>query len=104
MPFPRDGGSFGSNNFWNGQVWKWWNGEPPFDEIGPLAMNPNGISVTNQVIETNGVSVTNEVVVSNPHWVIRRWRSEVNGTILVDWSIAKPLFNDSAGVTARQWK
>src|SRR6185436_12048947 len=72
IPFPRGSSSFGANNFWAGQSWKWWNGDPPFDEIGQRIMNPNGLNHDQR------------------HWVIRRWLSEVDGTLFVDWSVAKP--------------
>src|SRR5439155_23319762 len=32
--FPNSPGPHGPNNFWDGAAWHWWNGDPPFDEIG----------------------------------------------------------------------
>ncbi len=82
VSFPRDNGSYGPNNFWNGDSWKWFNGNPPLDEIGREIMNPTGLNF--------GIR----------HWVIRRWLSTVSGNITVTWAIAKPS-GDGAGVTGR---
>jgi hypothetical protein len=85
VPFPAQPGPYGSNNFWNGESWKWWGGEPPADEIGPYVMNPNGYN--------------------NPpiHWVIRRWISEVSGPLTVNWTLNK-LANTGAGLTVRLFR
>lgn len=80
IPFPRDNGPHSANNFWDGASWDWWNGDPPATEIGQRVMNPNGINAGPQ------------------HWVVRRWVSEVSGSITVDWSILK-LIGSGAGVT-----
>src|SRR5207248_1711716 len=69
-------------NFWDGAQWHWWNGDPPFDLIGDVPMYPNGSES------------------GNKHWVIRRWRSEVNGQITVNWNMTKQ-GGDGAGVTGR---
>jgi hypothetical protein len=82
VPFPRDNGPHSAHNAWDGASWDWWNGDPPFTEIGQRIMNPNGINAVFQ------------------HWVIRRWVSEVSGTITVDWTVTK-LTPTGAGVTAR---
>lgn len=82
VAFPRNNGPHSTNNFWDGASWDWWNGDPPFTEIGQLVMNPNGINAVFQ------------------HWVIRRWASEVTGTITVDWTVTK-LVATGGGVTAR---
>src|SRR5262249_26536060 len=34
VAFPRDNGPPGPGNFWNGVDWNWYNGDPPWDEIG----------------------------------------------------------------------
>lgn len=80
--FPRNNGPHGPGNFWDGSSWDWWAGDPPSDEIGQYVMNPNGF---------NAPPI---------HWVIRRWISEVAGSITVDWSILK-LQASGGGVTAR---
>src|ERR1041385_3751252 len=69
--FPSGPGPHSTNNFWDGASWHWWNGDPPFDEIGESIMNPNGSNSGSQ------------------HWVIRRWRSEISGPITVAWELAK---------------
>jgi len=81
-PFPRGGGTWGANNYWDGAKYDWFNGNPPWDEIGQTGCHPNGIN--------NGAE----------HWVIRRWVSEVSGRIVVEWRLAKsnPAGN---GVTGR---
>jgi hypothetical protein len=82
VAFPRDNGPHSTNNFWDGAAWDWFNGDPPFTEIGQYVMNPNGINAVFQ------------------HWVIRRWVSEVSGTVTVDWSVTK-LVATGGGVSAR---
>jgi len=82
VAFPRDNGPHSTNNFWDGASWDWFNGDPPFTEIGQFVMNPNGINAVFQ------------------HWAIRRWVSEVSGAITVDWTVTK-LEATGAGVTAR---
>ncbi len=80
--FPRDGGPFGPGNYWTGREWDWWNGDPPVDEIGERLMWANGLNNT------------------NVHSVIRRWISEVSGTVIVDWTVTK-LEAQGGGVTCR---
>jgi hypothetical protein len=82
VAFPRDNGPHSTNNFWDGAAWDWFNGDPPFTEIGQYVMNPNGINAVFQ------------------HWAIRRWVSEVGGTITVDWTVTK-LEATGGGVSAR---
>ena len=82
VEFPRNSGPPGRNNFWDGEAWNWFNGDPPFDEIGRLVMNPNGLNAGDR------------------HWVIRRWVSDITGTITVNWTIIKQLAS-GAGATAR---
>ena len=69
--FPRAGGAWSANNYWDGSQYDWFNGNPPWDQIAQTACHPNGIN--------NGAE----------HWVIRRWVSEVSGRIVIDWRLAK---------------
>jgi len=75
VPFPNGTGPHSSANYWNGEAWKWFDGDPPFDTIGQLEMRPSAFA-------TGGAN-------GNTHWAIRRWISEVSGTIQVDWHIGK---------------
>ncbi|MCI0747500.1 MAG: hypothetical protein L0Y58_19010, partial [Verrucomicrobia subdivision 3 bacterium] len=84
-PFPSGTGPHSSGNFWNGEAWKWFEGDPPFDTIGQVEMRPS-------VFPTGGTN-------GHVHWVMRRWISEVSGAISVDWHIAKKDLTGS-GVTA----
>jgi hypothetical protein len=84
-PFPNGTGPHSSGNFWNGEEWKWFDGDPPFDTIGRIETQPN-------VFATGGTN-------AHQHWVIRRWLSEVSGTIHVDWHISKKDLT-GGGVTA----
>jgi hypothetical protein len=84
-PFPSAAGPYSSVNFWNGEAWKWFQGDPPFDTIGQIESRPN-------VFTTGGTN-------AHQHWVIRRWLSEVSGTIHVDWHVAKKDLT-GGGVTA----
>ncbi len=80
--FPRGNGPHGAANFWTGTAWDWFNGNPPWDEIGQTFMHPSGVNT------------------GPDHWVIRRWASEVGGRIVVDWTIAKSSPGGN-GVTGR---
>ncbi|MBI5387222.1 MAG: lamin tail domain-containing protein [Verrucomicrobia bacterium] len=80
--FPRDNGAQSAQNFWTGVMYDWFNGNPPWDEIGQTSAHPNGV---NNAAE---------------HWVIRRWVSKVAGRVTVDWTLAKANPAGS-GVTGR---
>ncbi len=75
LPFPSGSGPHSTANFWNGEAWQWFDGEPPFDTIGQILTRPS-------VFVTGGVK-------GNEHRVIRRWVSEVAGTLHVDWHVGK---------------
>jgi hypothetical protein len=82
IEFPRAEGAHGASNFWNGASWDMSPGDPPWTEIGPSFVRPNGINNTAE------------------HWAIRRWVSKVSGAIQVEWTLAKQDPNGS-GVTGR---
>src|SRR6185369_2125844 len=82
VPFARDEGPFSPASFWTGKEWDWFNGNPPWDEIGPTFMHPNGVN--------NG----------EEHWTIRRWINTFNGNLGIDWHLAKQDAHGS-GVTGR---
>jgi hypothetical protein len=71
--FPGDGGPPSAFNFWDGEKWIWYNGNPPRDTIGLNYCFPNG----------------NNVNTGREHWVLRRWVSQVSGAIIIDWHLAK---------------
>src|SRR5213593_2910988 len=70
-PFPRSSGPQSPSNFWDEEEWDWFNGNPPFDQIGQYWMRPNGLN--------SGAE----------HWVIRRWVSEVSGNVSLEWTAFK---------------
>ncbi|MBI4327028.1 MAG: lamin tail domain-containing protein, partial [Chloroflexi bacterium] len=82
IPFPNDEGPHSPYNFWNGASWKWFDGNPPFDEIGERYMHPNGANHAQE------------------HWTIRRWLCKASDTINIDWQLAKQSAGGT-GVTAR---
>jgi len=71
--FPSDNGPPSAFNFWDGEKWIWYNGNPPRDTIGQNYCFPNG----------------NNVTTGREHWVLRRWVSQVSGAIIIDWHLAK---------------
>ena len=73
IPFPFGTGPHSAANYWNGEAWKWFDGNPPFDTLAQVETQPS-------IFPTGA---------SNEHWVIRRWVSEVSGNIQVDWHIGK---------------
>lgn len=71
VAFPRSNDPYGTNNFWTGTQY-WWPGlNVPWDLIGQTGVYPNGTN--------NG----------DLHWVIRRWRSQTNGTMQAQWRLYK---------------
>jgi hypothetical protein len=74
--FPSGTGPHSSANFWNGEAWQWFEGDPPFDYVSETLSKPSIIP---------GGSTTN----NQEHWVIRRWVSEISGPIQVDWHFSK---------------
>jgi hypothetical protein len=70
--FPNANEAYGSNNYWNGTMWDWFNGDPPFTQIsagGAIANAPNGIPGRAN------------------HWAIRRYVSEWSGPIKITGQI-----------------
>jgi hypothetical protein len=82
VPFPRSDGPHSATNAWNGTSWDWFNGDPPWVEIGQRYTHPNGVNNTSEI------------------WAIRRWVSPVSGTLTVRWQLAKQNANGN-GVTGR---
>jgi hypothetical protein len=80
--FPQDNGAPSALNFWNGTTWDWFRGDPPWTEIGQTYTRPNGVNSGQE------------------HWPIRRWVSNVAGTVTVQWKLAKQDPNGK-GVTGR---
>jgi hypothetical protein len=84
IAFPNDTSQpWSDDNFWTGVQWDWFQGNPPWTEVGRTNVHPNG--------GNSGVE----------HWAIRRWVSEVAGTIRVDWFLAKANVGGGDGVTGR---
>lgn len=82
VPFPRDGAGYGPGDFWTGSAFDWFQGDPPWTALGAEYEHPAG--------ENNGVE----------HWVVRRYRAEVDGPLYVRWHVAK-IDANGGGVTAR---
>ena len=82
--FPSGTGPHSVANFWNGESWEWFDGDPPFDMIGRTISRP---SIFASSSSTNNLE----------HWVIRRWVSEITGAVSIDWHFAK---QDLSGLTA----
>ena len=66
--FPNANEAFGSNNFWNGTAWTWFNGNPPFTQLTAQGGTPNA---------SNGVPTRAD------HWAVRRYVSEVAGPVTI---------------------
>jgi len=75
IPYPSGTGPHSAANFWNGEAWVWFDGEPPFDVIGQIETRPSRFT-------TGGIK-------GEEHRVIRRWISEVAGTLHADWHVGK---------------
>lgn len=70
-PFPRDAGAYSATNYWDGGKYDWFNGNPPWTELGQTAVHPNGTNNTNE------------------HWIIRRWSSTYTGSMAVTYKVNK---------------
>ncbi len=84
--FPSGTGPHSRANFWDGAVWRWFSGEPPFDMIAKDSWRPSIYPTAT----TNGLE----------HQVIRRWVSEISGPISIEWRLAKK-DPTGGGVTGR---
>ncbi len=80
--FPRDGGGHSNQDFWDGNQYDWFNGNPPWTMIGREGIHPNGV---NNAVE---------------HWAIRRYESEVSGTLDVEFHLRKAN-SAGSGVTGK---
>lgn len=86
VPFPSDAGPNSASNFWTGAIWDWFAGNPPWTELNPQGGHPNG--------NNNG----------NVHWAVRRWQSDVQGTIRLSVRHAKSNTGGGNGTTARVFR
>lgn len=82
-------GTYQANNFtafpasyWNGTIWNWPAGDPPWTELTATGGHPNGIN--------NGPD----------HWAVRRWESDVTGTLTVNITLKKGNVGGN-GITGR---
>ncbi len=73
--FPSGTGPHSLGNFWDGSMWRWFDGEPPFDLIARDYWRPSIFPSAT----TNGLE----------HQVIRRWVSEISGPVSIEWRLAK---------------
>jgi hypothetical protein len=76
IAFPSGGGPHGTANYWTGDEWDWFDGDPPFTRVGQFDQSPSIVPL-----------LTGDR--ADHHWAIRRWVSEISGTLLVDWHVAK---------------
>ena len=86
VAFPREAESntLGADNFWDGVKWGWYDGNPHWNELSAGGGYPNAANS------------------GSPHYVIRRWVSEVNGLV----HLVGDLSHDGAcgdGVDLRIW-
>ena len=72
----------GEESFWTGSTWDWPKGNPPWTELNAQGGHPNG---------TNTGPL---------HWAIRRWVSDVDGTVRITGTVANPSANGD-GVVCR---
>jgi hypothetical protein len=62
-PFPHDGTAPSATDFWVGNGYDWFMGNPPWTELFQEGTHPNG--------SNNG----------NIHWTVRRWRATVDANL-----------------------
>ncbi len=72
-----------SANYWISGIWDWPAGNPPWTAVDATGGHPNG--------SNNG----------NVHWAIRRWVSDVTGTVVAHIRLAKSNPNCGNGTTGR---
>lgn len=71
-PFPHDGGGHSATDFWDGNGYDWFNGNPPWTELyqqGTHPAHPNGAAY-------NPADPTTHLI-----WNIRRWSSTVDANL-----------------------
>jgi len=83
LPFPNGGGAWSGSEFFTGSLWDWFAGNPPWTEISGNGAHPNALNTGDE------------------HWAIRRWVSEVTGTVTVRFRLSKANVNCGNGVTGR---
>ena len=83
--FPNANEAYGANNYWTGAAWDWFNGDPPFTQISAQGVIPNA---------TNGNPARPE------HWPVRRYVSEVAGSIKITGTLTHSNSTDWVYVTA----
>jgi hypothetical protein len=70
--FPHDGGGWSQTDYWRGNGWDWFNGNPPWTEIYQTYQHPNS---------PNGFVIDPGNPARHEHWAIRRWISNVEGNL-----------------------
>ena len=71
-PFPAAGGPHGADNFWTGQAWDWFAGDPPYTLITATGGHPNG--------RNHGPL----------HFPVRRFTSPLAGTLEIFGQVGNP--------------
>lgn len=70
--FPHDGAGHSPTDFWNGSIWDWFAGNPPWTELGQEGTHPN---------HPNGNAVDPANPATHHHWTVRRWNANVDANL-----------------------
>jgi hypothetical protein len=71
-PFPHDGGGFSPTDFWVGNGYDWFNGNPPWTELYQEDTHPAA---------PNGAVFDPANPATHIHWTIRRWHATVDANL-----------------------
>lgn len=79
--FPVDGtATLSSSNYWNGTLYDWFQGNPPWTQLAQESAHPAGGGA------------------SPEHWVIRRWEAQTDGDLKARFRLRKENVNCGNGV------
>lgn len=81
--FPLAAGAHSVSNYWTGSIYDWFQGNPPWTQLGRENCHPNG--------SNNG----------DEHWVVRRWTATVSSNLSVRVQARKQNTNGGDGIDVR---
>lgn len=79
-PFPSDGAGYSPTDFWDGAKWDWFNGNPPWIEVGQEGTHP---------AHGNGAVIDPGNIVTHELWPMRRWVADLDGDLGVRFRFRK---------------
>ncbi len=88
-PFPHDGGGHSATDFWSGNGYDWFMGNPPWTELFQEDTHPAA---------PNGAAFDPNNPATHIHWTIRRWNATVDANLKARIQFHKNNVNGGDGV------